>query len=79
MISRAPAPVISEVLEVKKSEVKDAGTSKKRLPVGLIVVINVVILVAVLLVVLVMRPPSPASVKMPTVTPPKVPAPGIKP
>ncbi len=79
MISRAPAPVVRDLPEAPKSDAKESAVLKKRLPIGLIVVVNVVIVIALLLVVLIMRRPSPATVKAPTVTAPTLTAPAVKP
>ena len=75
MISRAPAPVIPEAAAVAPPVAKAAGKEKRRLPLGLIVVINAVILIAVLLVVFVLKRPVPTAPKAPTV--PTVSAPAI--
>lgn len=76
MISRAPAPVVPEVQAVKAPDPKVAAKEKRRLPLGLIVVINAVILIAVLLVVFVLKRPVPTAPKAPTapaVTAPQIP------
>lgn len=82
LISRSPAPVVAEPAAPAPAAANAEAKGKRRLPMGLIIVINAVILIAVLLVVFVMKrpvPTAPTAPKAPAVTAPAVTAPAIKP
>ena len=66
MIRGAPAPVIPTIAPAPPVEPAEKGATKKRIPMGLIVVINAVVLIAIALVFLVvLRKPVPTVPKVP--------------
>ena len=80
LISRAPMPVVPDAAVTAARPVKTNATEKRRLPMGLIIVINAVILIAVLMLVLVLKRPVstvPTVPKAPSVSAPALKAPAL--
>lgn len=78
MISQAPPPVVPEVQATPAKSQSATKPAKRNLPIGLIVIINVVILLTLALVFFLLRTPQPAVPtvpKAPTVKVPDAPKP----
>lgn len=69
-------PVVPDAPVTAARPVKTSATEKRRLPMGLIIVINAVILIAVLMLVLVLKRPVPTVPTVPKA--PSVSAPALK-
>lgn len=72
LISQAAAPVVPPAPTPAAPKPTTAAPAKRAIPMGLIVVINVVVLLAVIVVVFVLRKPQPKVPSQPAV--PKVPS-----
>jgi hypothetical protein len=80
LISQAAAPVVPPAPEPAAPKLTAAAPAKRSLPMGLIVVINVVILLAVIVIVFVLRRPQPIVPSMPAAPQvPTVSAPALSP